>query len=158
MKRCVYAYLIMFVAAIGVAGPHSSWAEAGSEATAAKMDNEQIVRDFIAAWSRLDAQELVTYFTEDGTYYNMPIQPVSGRDNLQGFIHNFLKSWEKTDWEILNIVAQGDLVIAERVDRTVVAGRNVDLPCVGVFEMENGKIKVWRDYFDMATFTKGAQE
>jgi limonene-1,2-epoxide hydrolase len=29
----------------------------------------------------------------------------------------------------------------------------MDLPCTGVFEMENGKIKVWRDYFDMATFT-----
>ena len=30
----------------------------------------------------------------------------------------------------------------------------VDLPCCGVFEMEDGKIRVWRDYFDMATFTK----
>lgn len=122
------------------------------------MNNEQVIREFIAAWSRLDAEELVTYFTEDGTYYNMPIQPVSGRENLQGFIHNFLQSWEQTEWEILNIVAQGDLVMAERMDRTVVAGRTVDLPCVGVFEMENGKIKVWRDYFDMATFTGGAQE
>ena len=119
------------------------------------MNNEQIIRDFIGAWSRLDVDELVTYFAEDGTYYNMPIEPVSGHDNLRGFIGNFLASWEKTDWEILNILAEGDLVIAERVDRTVVAGREVDLPCVGVFEMENGKIKVWRDYFDMASFTGG---
>jgi hypothetical protein len=31
----------------------------------------------------------------------------------------------------------------------------VDLPCTGVFEMENGKIKVWRDYFDLTTYIKG---
>jgi limonene-1,2-epoxide hydrolase len=25
---------------------------------------------------------------------------------------------------------------------------------LGVFEMHNGKIRVWRDYFDLATYTK----
>lgn len=33
------------------------------------------------------------------------------------------------------------------------ATKAVDLPCAGVFEMEDGEIKVWRDYFDMAIFT-----
>ena len=68
-------------------------------------DNEQIVRDFIAAWSNLDADELVGYFTDDGTYYNMPAQPVSGHDNLGKFITAFLSSWDSTDWEILNLLA-----------------------------------------------------
>lgn len=36
-----------------------------------------------------------------------------------------------------------------------VGEKGVDLPCLGVFEMEDGKIKVWRDYFDMATFAGG---
>ncbi len=36
-------------------------------------NNEQIVTEFINAWSRLDPDELVTYFTEDGTYHNMSI-------------------------------------------------------------------------------------
>ena len=39
-------------------------------------------------------------------------------------------------------------------DRTDVGGRHVDLPCCGVFEMAGGKIKVWRDYFDLATYTR----
>ena len=34
---------------------------------------------------------------------------------------------------------------------------SVDLPCTGVFVMENGKIKIWRDYFDLATFQNAAQ-
>jgi len=45
-------------------------------------------------------------------------------------------------------------VIAERVDRTKAGHKAVDLPCTGVFELENGKIKVWRDYFDLATYAR----
>ena len=116
--------------------------------------NEEIVRDFIAAWSRLDADELVEFFTPDGTYHNMMNKPVSGRDNLRGFIGGFIKSWTATNWDILNIVAKGDVVIAERLDRTKVGDKDVDLPCCGVFEMSDGKIRIWRDYFDLATYTR----
>lgn len=115
--------------------------------------NEEIIRDFISAWSRLDAGELVQYFTKDGIYHNMPTAPVAGHDNLKKFIGAFLKNWTATEWDILNLVSKGDVVIAERLDRTRVGEKAVNLPCCGVFEMENGKIKIWRDYFDMQTFS-----
>ena len=120
-------------------------------------DNEKIVRDFISAWSRLNVDEIVSYFAEDGVYHNMPTQPVKGHAALRPFIQAFLKMWSKTDWDVLNILSRGDVVIAERLDRTVAMGKNVDLPCCGVFEMADGKIKVWRDYFDMATYTRALQ-
>ena len=82
---------------------------------------------------------------------------MSGRDNVEKFIAGFIASWKTTQWDLLNIAASGDVVIAERVDRTTTGNGDVDLPCVGVFEMENGRIKVWRDYFDMATFTSAMQ-
>jgi limonene-1,2-epoxide hydrolase len=44
------------------------------------VDNETIIREFIDAWSRLDAEELSRYFTEDGVYHNMPTGPVAGRE------------------------------------------------------------------------------
>lgn len=115
-------------------------------------DNAQIIRDFIAAWSRLDADELVDFFSEDGVYHNMPTQPVAGKSALRAFIAGFIKDWTSTKWDVVTLVAQSDLVVAERVDRTVVGGKPVDLPCCGVFEMQDGKIKVWRDYFDMGTY------
>lgn len=46
-------------------------------------DNVAIIKEFVEAWSRLDADELVGYFTEDGTYHNMPAGPVSGHDALK---------------------------------------------------------------------------
>jgi len=114
--------------------------------------NETVIREFIQAWSRLDPVELAGYFTDDGIYHNMPIEPVQGREKIEEFIRGFLSSWTETDWDIVNIIAEGDLVVAERVDRTKTQEKSVELPCVGVFELKDGKIKVWRDYFDLGTF------
>lgn len=116
--------------------------------------NEQIVRDFIAAWSRLDVDEIVAFFAPDGTYHNMMNKPVTGHNDLRRFIGGFIKSWTQTTWDVLNVACQGNIVMAERLDRTRIGDRSVDLPCCGVFEMSNGKIKVWRDYFDLATYVQ----
>jgi limonene-1,2-epoxide hydrolase len=120
-------------------------------------DNAQIVRDFIAAWSRLDPAELAGYFAEDGCYYNMPTQPVRGRANVEQFIRGFSATWKATQWDVLNVAANGDVVFAERLDRTKTTQGDVDLPCVGVFVMANGKIREWRDYFDLGTYMKAMQ-
>jgi limonene-1,2-epoxide hydrolase len=50
------------------------------------------------------------------------------------------------------LIGRGDTVVAERMDRTVVGEKTVALPCCGVFELQGGRIKVWRDYFDMGTY------
>jgi limonene-1,2-epoxide hydrolase len=118
-------------------------------------ENERIVREFIQAWSRLDPKELAGFFAEDGVYYNMPAAPVSGRENVENLIRAFTESWTETTWDLLNIVSSGNVVFAERLDRTRAGDKAVDLPCVGVFELEAGKIKIWRDYFDIATYQKG---
>ena len=114
--------------------------------------NADIIRSFVESWSRLDADELVSFFTEDGIYHNMPASPVSGTENLRAFISGFISPWTDTDWELLNLCESGDLVFAERIDRTTAGDKQVDLPCCGVFEMREGKIAVWRDYFDMQTY------
>jgi limonene-1,2-epoxide hydrolase len=116
--------------------------------------NEEVVRDFVAAWSRLDVDGIVAFFTSDGTYHNMMSKPVSGHDNLRNFIAGFIKDWTQTTWDVLNIVSQGDIVMAERLDRTRLGDKSVDLPCCGVFELTDGKIRIWRDYFDLATYVR----
>ncbi len=119
------------------------------------MNNEEIIRQFIEAWSRLDAEELSAYFTEDGVYHNMPSGPVAGRENVKQMITGFIGSWTETQWDVLNLISAGDVVVAERVDRTRAGDKSVDLPCMGVFELEDGKIKIWRDYFDLGTYVRG---
>jgi limonene-1,2-epoxide hydrolase len=113
-----------------------------------------VIRDFISAWSRLDPEELAGFFTEDGVYHNMPARPVAGREAVKAFIAGFAKDWTATEWDVLTLVSKGEVVIAERLDRTRIGDKAVDLPCCGVFEMAGGKIKVWRDYFDLGTYMR----
>jgi limonene-1,2-epoxide hydrolase len=42
----------------------------------------------------------------------------------------------------------------ERVDSFVMGPKKIELPVAGVFEIQNGKISAWRDYFDLASFQK----
>ncbi|MFM1896300.1 MAG: limonene,2-epoxide hydrolase [Pseudomonadota bacterium] len=143
MIRSLMAVALLIVAIPGM----------GQTAGDTRMENELMIREFISAWSSLDAQLLASYFAEDGTYHNIPSQAVSGRDNIEAMITNFTRPWQETEWEILNVVSQGNTVVVERIDHTVVGGQLIDLPCLGIFEIEDGKIKVWRDYFDLATYT-----
>lgn len=115
---------------------------------------EQVIRDFCAAWSRLDLDELMAYFTDDAVYHNMPGPPVIGKDAVRRAIARFLRGWDRTEWEILNLATAGSVVFAERIDRTDGGGHHVDLPVVGVFELVGEQIRAWRDYFDLATYTR----
>ena len=71
----------------------------------------------------------------------MPVNPVKGRDNVQQFIASSTANWTATNWEIVYLVAEGDVVFCERVDRTQFPEGGVDLPCLGAFKMSQRKIK-----------------
>ena len=46
-------------------------------------------------------------------------------------------------------MASADVVMNERTDRITLNGRPVTLPMAGVFEMHEGRIAAWREYFDL---------
>jgi len=47
-----------------------------------------------------------------------------------------------------------ETVLTERVDAFVIDGREVRLLLMGVFNVHNDKITVWRDYFDLASYQR----
>jgi limonene-1,2-epoxide hydrolase len=59
-------------------------------------------------------------------------------------------------FDVKHIVADGDVVLTERVDTFEIGGRTITLPVMGTFEVRDGKIAAWRDYFDLAQWTKQA--
>ena len=118
-------------------------------------DPEQIIRDFCAAFSNLDADEIMGYFGDDPTYHNMPGPPAVGSDAVRATVEGFLGRWDKTEWKLLNVASAGNVVFAERLDVTDEGGKHVELPCVGVFELnDDGKIVTWRDYFDLNSYLR----
>jgi limonene-1,2-epoxide hydrolase len=111
-----------------------------------------IVRRFCTAWSNINADELAEYFTDDAVYHNIPIAPVTGRDTIKSTIAGFTGGVEKIEFRLRNIVADGPIVLTERVDVFVLPQGAIELPVMGTFEVRDGKIAAWRDYFDMKQF------
>ena len=58
-------------------------------------------------------------------------------------------------FEIVHQVIDGDLVLNERIDHIALNDNTIPLKVAGVFELRDGKIHNWRDYFDLAAFTGG---
>ena len=116
---------------------------------------EEVVRDFCQAFSRQDVDELLRFFSDDAVYHNIPLEPVQGKDAIAATLRMFLDPNGEASFEIRHLACTGPTVLTERVDRFVVNGRRVELPVMGAFEVgPDGKIRAWRDYFDLAQFTK----
>ena len=117
--------------------------------------NLELVRHFCNAFSRRDPEEILEFFTEDAVYHNMPMPPVQGKAGIKTVLDMFLKPAESVEFIVLK-VAEGDdgAVLTERLDKFSLRGKKVELPVMGVFELEGGKISAWRDYFDMAAWTR----
>jgi limonene-1,2-epoxide hydrolase len=117
--------------------------------------NIDTITSFCATWSepKLDVGKVLEFFTDDAVYHNMPIQPIQGKDAIKGVIEQFMTPFDRCDWRVEHIAASGDVVLTERIDRFLGA-KTVELPVMGVFQLKDGKISAWRDYFDLGTWTK----
>ncbi|HYZ09151.1 MAG TPA: nuclear transport factor 2 family protein [Pseudonocardiaceae bacterium] len=111
-----------------------------------------LIRRFLEACVRADAEEFAGYFTEDAVWWNAPWSPVTGREAIRETLRRGAARMTARPWEVRHIVAEGDVVLTERVDHFTVDGASISVPCMGVFELRDGKIAAWRDYWDLGQF------
>jgi limonene-1,2-epoxide hydrolase len=119
----------------------------------ATTEAEQIVNRFVAAWERADVDELLDYFAEDAVWHPMPMKPVVGKAALREAISEWLGATAPRVGEIHLQVSDGRIVMHERTDHAFGARKHVS-PVCAVFEIDNGRITVWREYFDMSPFAR----
>ena len=114
----------------------------------------ETIESFIEAWNTGDIDQVMSFFTEDCVYHNMPVAPVEGLEAIRKTIDSFAGVSEEIRWELHGIAedARG-AVFTERTDRFKIAGKWVALPVMGIFELRQDKISAWRDYFDLNQFT-----
>lgn len=117
--------------------------------------NVRLVRDFIAAWNQNDIDRVMSFFAPDCVYDNVPVGPVSGHPAIRAVIEGFAGLASEIDWRLEQIAeSSSGVVLTERLDRFRMGEKWVELPVMGRFEIESGRIRVWRDYFDLAQFQK----
>jgi limonene-1,2-epoxide hydrolase len=117
-----------------------------------KAESIALIRRFIDSCVLADPEEFASYFCEDAIWWNSPWQPVKGRDAIRDTLRRGAERMTALPWEVRHIMADGDVVMTERVDHFLVGNHRVSVPCMGVFELRGGKISAWRDYWDAKQF------
>ena len=116
-------------------------------------ESKALVVKFLDSWERRDLETIMSCFNDDAIYHNVPVAPIVGRAGILAIFQAFLDTFEVLTLETVRIAAEDDLVFAERIDHFLLrTGKRFDLPVNGVFEIENGKIQRFSDYFNLPSF------
>ncbi|HJL90049.1 MAG TPA: limonene-1,2-epoxide hydrolase family protein [Acidimicrobiales bacterium] len=122
------------------------------------MTPTETVNAFIAAIERKDVEAAIALVTDNVSYENMPMQPIVGPEAMAATLEMFLGPASEVEWPILRQFEVGNVVVNERLDRFRIGDGWLELPIAGVFEVVDGRISLWRDYFDMATYSSQMAE
>lgn len=117
------------------------------------VNANDVVTAFCASFEKGDLEATLAYLADDCVYHNIPIDPVQGVEAIRKTFEGFGQLLEGFRFEVLHQVADGNTVMNERVDYLKVRGKDeAALPVTGIFEVREGKIVAWRDYFDTRQF------
>lgn len=117
------------------------------------VDSESLVLDFLGSWKRGDIDEIMSFISPEAVYHNVPVHKITGVSAIREIFASFLEAFDEAELEVKEIVASPKVVFAERVDRFLMKdGKRVNLPVTGVFEITDGKISRFSDYFDLKDF------
>ncbi|MBT4522304.1 MAG: SnoaL-like domain-containing protein [Halieaceae bacterium] len=114
------------------------------------MSNLDVINAFLEAINANDKDRIMSFFTEDSVFDNVPMGPVTGLAaiwEVLAMVHDIATG---VDWKIHRL-EQGPsgTVYSERTDRYEINGQWAEFRCAGIHEIDaNGKIVLWRDYFD----------
>jgi limonene-1,2-epoxide hydrolase len=124
----------------------------GAPAASADTDAQKLatVRQMIDAWNQRNWQQVYDLFAEDGVLQSMMLSPTVGREAIRQRIGALAKDISAIELRVRHIGVVDGVVFVERVDDFVYRGKHGAVPVVGVVEVEQGRVKAWREYYDRA--------
>jgi limonene-1,2-epoxide hydrolase len=124
----------------------SATSTAGSVAT---------VKAFLDALGRLDTDAALALLADDVVYQNVSLPKANGKAAVAkqlGLFGRYCKGFEAINHRI---VGDGDTVLTERTDIIEIGRVRSEFWVCGTFVVRDGKIVLWRDYFDWANIIAG---
>lgn len=116
------------------------------------MTEIQIVTDFLSALEDLDVDRALTHAAPGMIYQNVPLPPARGRAAVEKTLRSMTRYGTGFEARVHNIAANGPVVLTERTDVLEKGSWRAEFWVCGTFEVHDGKITLWRDYFDWTTF------
>ncbi len=111
-----------------------------------------IVRRFMKLMEPLNYDEALKLVAANCEYSNPPpIGTVHGPAGIRAVLEPFFAPTTENEFRVLRESTSGSIVFLERLDRHLFGTKWVELPVTGVYEVHDGVITYWRDYFDAPT-------
>jgi limonene-1,2-epoxide hydrolase len=112
-----------------------------------------VVQAFFSAFTSGDLDRAVTLMADDIVYQNVPFPADHGKPAVERTLKLFGRAITGFDIKMVNIAARNGVVLTERVDILTGPLVYLDLWVCGTFAIRDGRIVLWRDYFDLAATT-----
>ena len=119
----------------------------------AQIDNAHTVEVFLAALQDQDVDAAGAVLDEHLVYQNVGFPTIRGRGRAMKLFRG-MEGRAGFEVKIHRIAVNGSSVLTERTDVLVFGPVRLQFWVCGVFEVKDGRITLWRDYFDMFDFTK----
>ena len=124
-------------------------------------ENKKVVASMWSCLYEKDWDGVASHIAEDGHYEDVPT-PDPGATGPQNIIKRLrigLDSVVRFEHDIHRVVAEGDTVVVEHTETWhFETGESVVNPFVTVHEVRDGKIALWRDYWDIGTLMAQAPQ
>lgn len=112
-----------------------------------------VVRAFLTAMADGDADLAISLVADDLVYENVSLPTIRGKDRFAKGAHDFYKRGLGFDVVIHRITEDGATVMTERTDALTFKRFRSQFWVCGVFEVHDGVVTLWRDYFDWSDIT-----
>lgn len=147
-KREASRRVFLGAAVFGAMTGGALFAEAQTvEWTAGEKANVQVVNDFCAAWSSRDMAKPLAFLASDCVYrMSETTAPANGHEGVIQRLKSYVDATDRLEFEVLSTFASGPLVMNHRIDKFISTTRPLTWEGVGIFFVQNGKIKEWSDY------------
>jgi limonene-1,2-epoxide hydrolase len=121
--------------------------------TGSDVDNAHTVEVMLSALQNQDIDGVGAVLDDNLVYQNVGFPTIRGRARALKLFRG-MEGRLGFEVKIHRIAVNGSSVLTERTDALVVGPLRVQFWVCGVFEVHNGRITLWRDYFDMWDMTK----
>jgi len=109
----------------------------------------QVVEQFLDLLCASDVERAVDLLAIDVEYENVGLPTVHGRERVRRLFRSTLgRASSGFEAYVHTIAANGPTVLTERTDVLKVRRLHVQLWVCGRFDVHDGQIVLWRDYFD----------
>ncbi|MBN3507721.1 limonene-1,2-epoxide hydrolase family protein [Mycolicibacterium nivoides] len=123
------------------------------QSTTAAVTQTGTVETFLNALQEQDYDTAENTLAQNLVYQNVGFPTIYGRNRAIKLFRS-MPSRMGFEVKIHRIAADGASVITERTDALTFGPLRVQFWVCGVFEVYEGRITLWRDYFDMFDFLK----